>query len=267
MNSALYVGSVMHRRLKPRAHRLRYRMFWMLLDLDELAALSQRLRLFSVERFNLFGFRNADHGDGSDTPLRAQVEKHLAAAGLNLEGGAIRLLCMPRILGYVFNPISVYYCYDRAGDLAALLYEVHNTFGQRHSYLIAVDRAQAGTLSQRCVKALYVSPFIGMDIAYDFRVRPPSERITLAIQGSDAEGPVIVASLAGERRELTDAALARVFATHPLMTLKVTAGIHWDALKLWLKGVQLRPRPPAPAPVTIVRDGGLAASHPGSRHV
>ena len=267
MTSALYVGSVMHRRLKPRVHRLRYRMFWMLLDLDDLAALSRRLRLFSLERFNLFGLRTADHGNGSDTPLRQQVETHLAAAGLNLEGGAIRLLCMPRILGFVFNPISVYYCHDRAGDLAALVYEVHNTFGQRHSYLIPVDRAQTGTLSQRCVKALYVSPFIGMDIAYDFRLHEPAGRIALSVQASDEKGPVLIASLAGERRELTDGALARVFVSHPLLTLKVVAGIHWDALKLWLKGVPLRPRPPAPAPVTIVRRDTDIPQHLGPRHV
>lgn len=266
MTSALYVGSVLHRRLKPRVHRLRYRMFWMLFDLDELASLSRRLRLFSLAQFNLFGFRNADHGDGSDKPLREQVETHLATAGLDLDGGAIHLLCMPRILGYVFNPISVYYCYDRAGDLAALLYEVHNTFGQRHSYLITVDRAHTGTFSQRCAKALYVSPFIGMDIAYDFRVHAPSERLSLAIRGSDAQGPVIVASLTGERRELTDAALARVFVTHPLLTLKVIAGIHWDALKLWFKGVELQPRPPAPSPITIVSSEDAAMSGLGSRH-
>lgn len=252
MTSALYVGSVMHRRLKPRVHRLRYRMFWMLFDLDELGTLGHRLTLFSHERFNLFSLRNADHGDGSDTPLREQIEGHLAATGLDVAGGAIRLLCMPRILGYVFNPISVYYCYDPAGGLAAVVYEVHNTFGQRHSYLITVDAERNGAVLQRCAKALYVSPFIGMDIAYGFRLHAPSERISLSIRASDTKGPVIVASLAGERRELTDSALLRVFVTHPLLTLKVITAIHWDALKLWLKGVRLVPRPPAPQPITIV---------------
>jgi len=136
MNSTLYVGSVMHRRLRPRRHRLRYRVFWMLLDLDEIERLPRVLRLFSHNRFNAVSFHDADHGDGSATPLRAQVERHLAAAGIALGGGAIRLLCMPRILGYGFNPLSVYFCYQRSGLLAAILYEVHNTFGERHSYLI-----------------------------------------------------------------------------------------------------------------------------------
>jgi uncharacterized protein len=259
MNSALYIGGVMHRRVRPRVHHLRYRMFWLLLDLDELRLLSRRLRLFSHERLNLFSFHDADHGDGSNTPLRAQAEGHLAAAGLDFQGGAIRLLCMPRVLGYVFNPISVYYCYDRAGGLIALIYEVHNTFGQRHNYVITVDRAQNGPLSQRCPKAFYVSPFIGMDITYNFSVREPAESILLSIEGKDPKGPVIIASLAGERRKLTDYALARVFVTHPLLTLKVVVGIHWNALKLWFKGMKLHPRPAVARPATIVRVGETAS--------
>ena len=133
----------MHRRIKPKTHKLRYRAFWTLLDLDELPSLDKKLRLFSLERFNLFGFYTADHGDGSKVPLRTQAEKHLATAGIDLEGGKIELLCMPRMLGFVFNPISVYYCYRRDGALAALIYEVHNTFGERHSYVLAVDEATA----------------------------------------------------------------------------------------------------------------------------
>ncbi|MGI8525019.1 MAG: DUF1365 domain-containing protein [Pseudolabrys sp.] len=259
--SCLYFGTVKHRRIKPRAHKLRYRVFWMLLDLDELPQIGRTLSVFSLERFNLFGFYNADHGDGSSQPLRAQVETHLAAAGLDLTGGTICLLCMPRILGFVFNPISVYYCYRQDGGLAALLYEVHNTFGERHSYLIPVDAASRGPLEQQCAKAFYVSPFMDMEIAYTFRVQPPAERIALAIAGSDTQGPVIVASLAGSRYALTDAALLGAFVLYPLLTLKVIAGIHWEALKLWIKGMRLRQRPPPPAPVTIVRQQALRTPH------
>src|SRR5664279_2925464 len=190
--SCLYTGTVMHRRLKPHAHRLNYRVFWCLLDLDELSFLPSRLRFFSLKGFNLFGFRNADHGDGSDRPLREQVEAHLATAGIDLGGGAIRLLCMPRLLGFVFNPISVYYCYDRRGALKALLYQVHNTVGQRHSDLIPVDNKPGEPLEQRCLKAFYVSPFMDMDIAYRFRVQPPDKRVALVIEGSDKQGPVLV---------------------------------------------------------------------------
>ncbi|MDP2412228.1 MAG: DUF1365 domain-containing protein [Pseudolabrys sp.] len=266
-DSCLYAGTVMHRRFKPREHRLRYRVFWALLDLDEIPALGKSLRFFSHERFNLFGFYNADHGDGSATPLRTQVERHLDAAGLTLDGGRIRLLCMPRILGFVFNPISVYYCYHRDGALTALLYQVHNTFGQRHTYLIPVEDSPDTALEQRCLKAFYVSPFMDMEIAYGFRVQLPAERIALVIEGSDATGPVITASLAGTRDALTDAVLLRKFFAFPLMTLKVVAGIHWEALKLWIKGMRLRPRPPAPAALTVVPHQNLPSSVYGSRHV
>jgi uncharacterized protein len=264
--SCLYLGTVMHRRLKPRLHKLRYRAFWMLLDLDELPQLARRLRLFSLERFNLFGFYNADHGDGSAKPLRAQIEAHLAAAKIDLAGGKITLLCMPRIAGFVFNPISVYYCYRNDGRLAALVYEVHNTFRQRHSYVIAAEGDAAEPLQQQCMKAFYVSPFMDMDIAYRFRVNPPAQRVALVIEGSDRQGPVILASLAGRRQTLGDPALLRVFVAYPLLTLTVVAGIHWEALKLWIKGMRLRVRPPAPGPVTIVAKAA-AIDRYGANHV
>ncbi len=252
--SSLYVGSVMHRRVRPRAHKLRYRVFWLLLNLDEVEQVSRKLRLFSSERFNLFSFFNRDHGDGSARPLRAQVEQQLRKAGIDTEGGRIELLCMPRILGYGFNPISVYYCYGSAGELAALVYQVHNTFGERHSYLIKVDRAGSGMVLQRCDKAFYVSPFLGMDMSYEFRIVPPGERAVVSILGADAKGPLIVASLVGARRPLNDRALVGVFLTHPLLTLKVMAGIYWEALRLWLKGVRLVPRKPGTSSFTIVQE-------------
>jgi DUF1365 family protein len=266
-SSCLYAGTVMHRRIKPRPHKLNYRVFWTLLDLDELAQINRTLRLFSLERFNLFGFYNADHGDGSRQPLRAQVEQHLAAANMNLEGGAVRLLCMPRMLGFVFNPISVYYCYHRDGALMALLYEVHNTFGQRHSYLIPVGDQKGGPLEQRCLKAFYVSPFMDMDMSYVFRAQPPTDRIALIIEGSDAEGAVLVASLAGNRKALSDGALLNAFISFPLLTLKVVAGIHWEALKLWIKGMRLRRKPPAPGPITIVPQALPASDAYGAGNV
>ena len=191
-SSCLYTGTVMHRRFRPRAHRSELSR---VLDPDSISTNCHTCRpgcgLFSLEGFNLFGLHNADHGDGSSRPLRQQVEAHLAAADIALDGGAIRLLCMPRLLGFVFNPISVYYCYHRDGALKAMLYEVHNTFGQRHSYLIPVDADAGEPLEQRCLKAFYVSPFMDMDIAYRFRVQPPAERVTLVIEGADAQGPVL----------------------------------------------------------------------------
>jgi DUF1365 family protein len=243
------VGSVMHHRLAPRRHMLRYRVFWMLIDLDEPARLSQQLRLFSHNRLNLFSFHDTDHGDGATMPLRFYVERELDNHGMAGNIGRITLLCMPRILGYVFNPLSIYFCYRKDGDLAALLYEVRNTFGQRHSYLIPVVD-QAPVVRQRCRKAFYVSPFLDMDMTYDFRIARPGKRISAVVRAYDVSGTVIVASLAGQRHTLTDSALALVLLTHPLLTLKVIAAIHWEALKIWLKGIRLRPRPPAPTEAT-----------------
>ena len=252
--SALYVGSVVHRRAAPRRHRLRYRAFWLLIDLDETAALD-RLRLFSRNRFNLISFHDADHGDGSDRPLRAYIERTLAEHAIDWDGGRVALLCMPRILGYVFNPLSIYFCYRRNGSLAALLYEVRNTFGQMHSYLLPVV---TGTplVHQRCAKVFYVSPFLCMDLTYDFRVAPPAGKVSVVVSASDARGPVLVASLAGERRDLSDRALALAWLTHPLLTLKVVGAIHWEAFRIWRKGIRLQPRPPAPVhPVTAMPPG------------
>jgi uncharacterized protein len=261
LRSSLYTGTVMHRRLRPKPHRLRYRVAWMLLDLDEIGALPQKLRLFSYNRVNTVSFFDRDHGDGGGRPLRQQVEAHLREAGIAPDGGPIRLLCMPRILGYGFNPLSVYFCYRRDGALNAILYEVHNTFGQRHSYLIPVDPAAGArpgaTIDQQCRKGFYVSPFMDMDLSYAFRVVVPDHRVAVAIRTADNDGLVLAAALAGDRLALTDAALLRILVSQPLLTLKVIGAIHWHALKMVLKGFRLRPRPhPPAAPVTVVNAQG-----------
>jgi DUF1365 family protein len=254
--SALYRGGVMHRRLRPRAHQLNYRVFWLLLDLAEIDGLDRRLRLFSRNRFNLLSFHDRDHGDGSGTALRPQIEDFLMRAGIDIGGGPIRLLTMPRVLGYVFNPISLYYCHQADGRLAAMVYEVTSTFGVRHAYVIPVpseDQA-AGLIRQGAAKALYVSPFMGMEMDYVFRGHAPGQRLDLTIDGLDAEGVLITAAMSGERRPLQDRQLWAAALALPLMTLKVMVAIHWEALKLWLKGVRLtRQPPPARESVTIQR--------------
>ena len=250
--SALYAGSVVHRRLRPRAHRLSYRIFSLLVDLDGLDALDARLRLFSRNRFNLFSFHDRDYGDGSGSPLRAQVERHMRAAGMEPDGGPIQVLTMPRLAGYAFNPISLFFCHRRDGSLMAVLYEVNNTFGQRHAYLMPAEAGGDGIVRQSAAKCFYVSPFMDMELAYSFRLRPPGERFALGIVASDRAGPVLTAVHRAERRPLTDRALAGAFLAYPLMTLKVIAGIHWEALFIRAKGIRLRRRPPPPAhPVTM----------------
>lgn len=252
--SSLYVGSVLHRRLRPRRHDLRYRVFWLLVDLAELDRLDARLKLFAHNRRNLFALHDRDYGDGSGRPLADQVGAHLQEAGIEADG-RILLLTMPRVLGYAFNPLSVYFCHRDDGSLAAILYEVHNTFGERHSYLAPVGD-QASPVQQTSAKTFHVSPFLGMAMRYAFRVTPPGERVAVAIEGRDADGPVIAASLTGERREISDAALLRLVFSHPLLTVKVVAAIHWHALLMLLKGFGINPHPPAPErAVTIGRPG------------
>lgn len=245
LRSGLYVGTVMHRRLRPKVHRFRYNAFWLLIDLDELPVLAARLRLFSHNRFNLFALHEADLGDGSPTPLRIQAVRLLTEAGIDIADGAIRLLCMPRTLGYSFNPISIYYCHRPEGELAAIIYEVHNTFGERHSYVASVE-TKFDEIRQNCRKAFYVSPFMDMDLVYHFRLTKPAARIAVGINASKGGERVLHASLAGLRRELTDRALLQTFLGIPLITAKVTLAIHWEALRLWLKGLRLRTRPVAP---------------------
>jgi DUF1365 family protein len=243
----------MHRRVRPRPHRLRYSLFWLLLDLDEVATLQRRLRILRFEKAGLASFYAADHGDGSNRTLRAQIEEKLAAAGIEIDGGPIRLLCMPRILGYGFNPLSVYFCYRKDGSLSALIYQVHNTFGQRHSYLARVTADREGAINQTGQKVFYVSPFMAMDMRYEFRVVQPGERVSVTIRNVDSDGPILTAALSAKRERLTDGRVALAMLVYPFMTMKVIAGIHWHALRLWLKGVPLVPRPGPPLDrVTIV---------------
>lgn len=244
-HSALYVGRVRHHRFRPKPHALSYRVFWMLLDLDEIDAIAGQLRLFSRNRFNLYAFRDADYGDRSGRPLNEQVAEALAGAGIDWDGGSVRLLTMPRILGYAFNPLSTYFCYGRDGGLRATIYEVHNTFGEIHSYVAPVGM-QAGSVRQEAEKCFHVSPFMGLAMRYAFQVMPPDERVSVAIDGHDGDGRLITASLSGERRSLGDTTLLRLLASHPLLTLKVTAAIHWHALRLLAKRIPLWAHPAPP---------------------
>jgi DUF1365 family protein len=242
VKSAIYAGKVFHQRFRPRAHRLCYSVFQCLFDLDELDAMAGDFRLFSRNRFNLLSFYDRDFGDRSGNPLRPQIEALMRQAGQEPDGGPIRLLTMPRMLGHVFNPLSVWFCHRRDGSLATLVYEVTNTFKERHSYVIPVDKGQAGAalIRQACDKCFYVSPFMDIDMRYDFTVAPPMEETKVVVAGADGDGPLIVASFAGKRREISDGALFKAFLEHPLLTLKVVAAIHVEALWLFLKRIGVR---------------------------
>jgi uncharacterized protein len=253
--SGLYSGLVSHTRVKPRKHRLAYKVFMLLIDLDELPGL--KLKTLGVGRFNLFGFDTRRFGDGSGRPLKAQIESTLSEAGIPT-GGPVRMLAMPQILGRAFNPLTVYFCHAADGGLSAILYEVNNTFGERHSYLIPAPNA--ALIKQGCGKGFYVSPFMDMDLTYAFRILRPEERVLVAVDTSDTEGLVLAASFSGERRELTDRALLKAWLTHPWMTIGVVAAIHIEALQIWLKGEKVRVRPKKPERfVTVAPAAKLAA--------
>ena len=242
--AALYVGDVMHARLRPIGHRFSYRVMSLLIDLDRLADADRQSPLFGVNRAALYSFHEADHGKRDGSSLRAYAQFCAAERGIDLTGGRVQLLCYPRLLGYTFNPLSVYFCYRADGALALLIYEVRNTLGDIHPYVLPVtsrDISDAGVRQQQD-KLFYVSPFIEMAMRYHFRVLPPGERVQLRILETGREGPVLAATFNGRYRGLNTKELLRTFFGLPLVTMKIMAGIHWEALRLWLKGARLVPR-------------------------
>ncbi|THV17513.1 DUF1365 domain-containing protein [Rhizobium rhizophilum] len=261
-HSAIYAGHVLHARSRPRKHSLRYSVFSLLVDLDEIDQLNEKLRLFGYNKSALYSVHDADHGNGRTGELRSWVEESLAAAGLDGGGWKIRMLCYPRILGYVFNPITVYFCCRPEGQLAGVLYEVCNTFNERHTYVIPVESEATGILRHRCAKEMYVSPFMPMNCEYNFRISPPAEDVAINIGESDPDGPMLFATFSGKRRPLSDRVLLRMLVAYPLMTMKVMGGIHWEALKLWWKGVPIYRHKPAAARIasTIVVQNGMGKS-------
>jgi uncharacterized protein len=236
MTGALYIGRVHHARFSPQRHTLAYRVFMVLLDLDEER---RRSWAFARNRPALISFQDRDHGDGSDRPLRTQISSLIALHGYAAPAGKIQVLCLPRVLGHGFNPLSVYYCHDLDGRLAVVVYEVNNTFGGRHFYVLPAGPS-TGHVRQHCDKAFFVSPFMELDLAYDFLLAPPAEQALIAIRVSGAGETVLTASFLGERRPLSDAAIVAAWVSHPLQTVGVLAGIYLEGIKLLLKGFSWR---------------------------
>jgi DUF1365 family protein len=242
--AALYFGDVMHARLKPLCHRFNYRVMSLLIDLDRLVEADRQSPLFGVNRAALYSFNEADHGERDGSSLRAYASLRAAEHNIDLQGGRVWLMCYPRLMGYTFNPLSVYFCYHADGRLALIIYEVRNTFGDIHPYVLPVrpgEISSAGVRQQQD-KLFYVSPFIEMAMRYHFRVSPPGHTFKLRILETDHEGPLLAATFHGRRRTLTTAALLRSFFSLPLVSFKIVAAIHWEALRIWLKGARLVPR-------------------------
>lgn len=230
--SCLFDGEVVHVRHQPVTHRLAYKLFMGLFDLDELPALARGSRLFGYNSAGLFSFHDRDHGDGSGRPLRPQVEQALSSSGIDLPDGPIRILCMPRLLGYVFNPLSVYFCYDQSGQVRSIVHEVNNTYGERHFYALSARADADGNVRQDCAKSFRVSPFLPMNLDYSFTIGPPADRTSLHIAVRRDGGDLLSAWFTGKRKTFSTASLLRQLLLHPAMTYKVIAGIHWEALFL-----------------------------------
>ncbi len=255
MTSALYTGVVRHKRLHPRVHALRYKVFMLALDLDEIDALAAAHKNFAHNKRKLLSFYDHDHGDRSGAPLRPQIESLLNEAGVQHQRGRIVVLSMPRMLGYVFNPLTVYFCYDWAGEIVALVYEVKNTFGESHDYVMPVEKRGDG-IRQSCAKKFFVSPFLKMGLTYEFEIAPPGDGVRVAMRVRDGDQIMLTASFAGIGEPITDKALARAFWRHPLMTFGAMAAIHWEAIKMLTKGIRY-----------LGRKGGGAAATPAVTQV
>ncbi len=243
--SSAYDGCVSHTRLRPATHSFTYKVFALLLDVDEIDQLHKSLGFFSRNRFNLLGFYDRDHGARNGLSVAAHIRELLGEAGFGLAGMRIELLCYPRILGFVFNPLSVYFCHD-AHDLTVIIYEVSNTVGERKSYIIPVEAGGGDVVLQTCNKEMYVSPFTSPNGRYDFRIRPPSERVVVGVDFSDADGLTLKTSFSARKLALTRRTIARLLARHPLMIVKIIGGIHLEAFRLWLKGVPIVARHTSP---------------------
>ena len=249
MNSSIYMGTVWHKRWQPRAHPLSYRVFYLLLDLDEGIELDGVSRLFGWNRSALFAFHDADHGLGGSAVGHATFKAHLASCleqqGYGSGPWRFRVLCMPRTLGYVFNPITVVYCLHEEDQLAAMLYEVNNTFGERISYLVPIT-GRNGPYRHRCEKSMFVSPFFELKGDYAFAITEPAERLTLRID-YQSDGQRRLGAVFSGRRQAFDAGNLRAAALRfPFAALGVTTAIHYEALKLWLKGIKPHTHQPAP---------------------
>jgi len=260
--SCIYTGTVVHKRLEPKRHAFSYQVFTLCLDVDEIDRLARKLRLFSRGSRNLLSFHDADFAAGTGEPVGDHARGLLRNSGLDACTARVELVCYPRLLGFVFNPISVYFAYDRSDRLGAIIYEVSNTVGERRSYVLPVEGEAGGVVRQNCTKHLYVSPFTAETGAYAFNIVPPGPRILIGVNFREQDRPVLKTHFSGSRMELDDRTLAWLFLRYPLMTLKVVGGIHFEALRLWLKGVPVRPYFASPryAATAVTRNTGKSVN-------
>jgi len=239
MNSCIYNGEVTHTRFKPIKHFLKYNTFSIFLDLDEIEILAIKNPIFSFNKFNIFSFYNKDHGERNGKSLKEWVYQKLKKFKIHKKINRISLLCYPRIFGYVFNPLSIFYCYEN-NVLKAIFYEVKNTFNEQHTYIFKVGGNEK--LEQNCKKKFYVSPFMNMNTFYDFKLLKPNKRLFVSIKQIDSQGIILTAIQKGNRKKFSFSQLLLNFFKYPLMTTKIIIAIHFEAFLLWKKGAIYRSR-------------------------
>jgi len=237
LDSCIYNGKVIHKRFRPKEHYFKYNVFSLLIDLSELKQIEKEINFFSYNKFNLISFFDVDHGPRDGTSLEKWVQINLKKIGILNDKIKIKLLCYPRIFGYVFNPLSIFFIYDENNYLISILYEVKNTFGEQHTYVFKTEKNRNLT-ENSCNKKFHVSPFIEMNCKYFFKVLNPEEKLSVIINQNDDDGKLLYASQDGFKKELNTKNLIFSYISHPLMTFKIIGAIHLEALKIWLKGVK-----------------------------
>ena len=236
-NSKIYTGKVIHKRFKPKEHYFKYNVFSLLIDLNELEEINKYIKFFSYNKFNIISFYDKDHGDRDGSSIKLWVKKNLRNIGIMTEDISIKLLCYPRIFGYVFNPLSTYFIYNKRSELISIFYEVKNTFGEQHTYIFKAQDEK--TVQNKCKKKFYVSPFIEMDCEYHFKTLNPREQLSVVINQNDKDGKLLFASQDGISKNFNNKNLILSYLTHPLMTFKIIGAIHYEAFKLWAKRIKL----------------------------
>ena len=236
-NSSIYNGTVIHKRFKPKVHFFKYKVFSILIDISEINLLHKNLKIFSYNSFNIISFYDADHGPRDGTSVKEWVTKNLKDNQIDTKDIKIKLLCYPRIFGFVFNPLSVFFIYNKKYELISILYEVKNTFDEQHTYIFK-NRENENLIKHTCKKKFHVSPFIEMNCTYFFKILKPGDKISVIIDQYDEEGKLLYASQDGSRIELNNKNLFLSYLKHPLMTFKIIAAIHFEAFKLWIKGIK-----------------------------
>ena len=237
-SSCIYNGQVIHKRFKPKEHFFKYKVFSLLLDLSELSLLDKELKIFSYNKFNILSFYDIDHGPRDGTSLISWVKENLNNNNINSKEIKIKLLCYPRVWGYIFNPLSIFFVYDKNSKLISILYEVKNTFGEQHTYVFKIDKDNQ-LFEHSCKKKFHVSPFIEMDCLYYFKILKPTDKLSVVINQNDDSGKLLFASQDGLKNELNNKNLMISYISNPLMSFKIIGAIHFEAFKLWIKGIKL----------------------------